>query len=176
MDVALALFCLERDLPTNWGAYGIGPTTHGSTPSRSAHQSNFPRCVEASGRAAGAPSALHYSPLLPSYILVYIYYSCSKTTHMHIDKTDKIKIETAGQLYYMMCEVLSNLPKVRPSCQACRCQKIYQVWKVKIEFSSTFTAVESVLEKKIYRHHLKIKSSFQVWSNLPIERILKAED
>ena len=90
--------------------------------SRSAHQSNFPRCVEASGRAAGGGAPLctpHCSsPLLPQYIH-YILYSCSKTTHMHIDKTDKIKIETAGQLYYMMCEVLSNLPKVRPCRTMC---------------------------------------------------------
>ena len=29
-------FFMKRDLPTNWGAYGIGPTTHGSRRLRAA--------------------------------------------------------------------------------------------------------------------------------------------
>ena len=76
------------------------------------------------------PSALQ-TAAAPYCLNIYTIYSCSKTTHMHIDKTDKIKIETAGQLYYMMCEVLSNLPKVRcPDSAAglsADVKKIYQL-------------------------------------------------
>lgn len=84
---------------------------------------------------------------------------------MHIDKTDKIKIETAGQLYYMMCEVLSNLPKVRcPDSAAglsADVKKIYQLWKVKIEFSSTYIymAVGSVFGKNMGTYHKFLSSS-----------------